>query len=179
MQYMFLRIMAEPNFDLLESNRRQHFLLHPRYQLHSSPRPPTNTDTAEDKKTPDDSAPSPSSTPYVVPTLVTPLKDTRQVLASDRNPIEVPLPVLSFDLDMFSPTASPATDSYSPKPDTECEDYYPTPVNHLVRSQARQHLHAPPSPCQDRLGFCWWGEYPPTSKPHVARRQWRTLPADC
>ena len=105
----------------------------------SSPRLPSNKDTAEDRKTPDDSAPSHSFSPSAVPTSVTPLQDTRQVLAIDPNPFEVPLPVLPFDLDMFSLTATPATDSsrYSLKPGTECEDFYPIPANHLVRSQAR------------------------------------------
>jgi len=68
------------------------------------------------------------------------------------------------------------------RPDTECEGYYPIPVNHLVRSQARQVLFSgrmpllPPAK-RDRasvdeesirlLQNCMW---PP--------RQWRTLPAD-
>jgi len=105
----------------------------------SSPRLPSNKDTTEDKKTPDDSAPSHSSTPSAVPTSVTPLQGTRQVLASDPNPFEVPLPVLPFNLDMFSPTAPPATDIHRSL--TPNVDYYPIfPVNHLVRSQARQLL---------------------------------------
>jgi len=84
---------------------------------------------------------------------------------------------------MFSPTAPPATDSsYSPKPNTECEDYYPTPVNHLVRSQARQLLLSGRMPL-----------FPPAKRDWASvdeesirlpqnlmcpPRQWRTLPAD-
>ena len=60
---------------------------------------------------------------------------------------------------------------YSPKPGTECgllSNSCQPPSKVSSTPAVVFGSHAPPSPCQEGQGFCWWGEYPPTSKFYVA-----------
>jgi len=131
------------------------------------PRPPTNTDTAEDKKTPDDSAPSPSSTPYVVPTPVTPLQDTRKVLASDHHSFEVPLPVLWSGYVLPHCLVQLLTHLDIHRSLTPNVRFIIQLLSTTWYGLKHVSFCMPLLPPAKSLGFCWWGEYPPTSKSHV------------